>query len=234
MAWKISKLLLVVSALLSVVTLTGCPSSGSSGNNTVINGVVSSGGGSSPVAIGGAAVTIYQVQSGTPSVVTQTTTDSGGNFSAKVPTNSNNTTTNPVTYYAVASKSPSIELIASLGTGPLSAVRINELTTVASAYAFAQLFRNDYSITGSALPLSIAAGMAENLVSAQSGSASTVIQTTPNGYETNTWSALGTLANVLAACTQGISNACTNLFALTPSTSGLTPTTTLQAIVTSL
>lgn len=102
---------------------------------------------------------------------------------------------------------------------------------VASAYAFAQLFRNDYSVGGSALSLSIAAGMAENLVSAQSGSASTIIQTSPNGYETNTWSALGTLANVLAGCTQGVANACTNLFALTPSSNGITPTNTLQAIV---
>lgn len=217
-------------SLLFAFTLSGCPSSGS-GNSTVINGVVSTGGGSTPIAISGATVTIYQVQSGSTSVVTQTTTDGSGNFSAKVPTSSSNTTTNPITYYAAASKSPSVELMASLGTGPIAAVRINELTTVASAYAFAQLFRSDYSIAGSSLPLSIAAGMAENLVSAQSGSASTVIQTTPNGYETNTWSALGTLANVLAACTQNISNACTNLFALTPSTSGLIPTTTLQAIV---
>jgi hypothetical protein len=220
----------LTSSLLLLITLSGCPSSGS-GNETNINGIVSSGGGSTPIAIGGATVTIYQIQSGTPSVVTQTTTDSSGNFSAKVPTNPNNTTSNPVTYYALASKSPNVELIASLGTGPINTVRINELTTVASAYAFAQLFRNDYSISGGAIPLSIAAGMAENLVSAQSGTASTVIQTSPNGYETNTWSTLGTLANVLAACTQGVSNACTNLFALTPSTNGLTPTTTLQAIV---
>jgi hypothetical protein len=219
-----------VGTFLLAFALSGCPSSGS-GNNTVINGIVSTGGGSTPIAISGATVTIYQVQSGSASVVTQSTTDGSGNFSAKVPTNNSNTTTNPVTYYAVASKSPSVELMASLGTGPINAVRINELTTVASAYAFAQLFRSNYSISGSALPLSIAAGMAENLVSAQSGSASTVIQTSPNGYQTNTWSALGTLANVLAACTQNISNACTNLFALTPSSSGLTPTTTLQAIV---
>ena len=213
-----------------IFLLSGCPSSGN-GNNTVINGVVSSGGGSTPIAISGATVTIYQVQSGTPSVVAQTTSSGAGNFSVKVPSNSANTTANPITYYAVATKSPSIQLMASLGTGPLSSVRINELTTVASAYAFAQLFRDDYSIAGSALPMSIAAGMAENLVSAESGSASTVIQTSPNGYETNTWSALGTLANVLAGCTQGIANACTNLFALTPTASGITPTTTLQAIV---
>ena len=210
--------------------LMGCPSSGS-GNNTVINGVVSSGGGSTPQAIGGATVIVYQVQSGTPSVVAQSTSDGSGNFSVKVPSNSANTTANPITYYVVASKSPSIQLMASLGTGPISSVRVNELTTVASAYAFAQLFRSDYLISSSAIPLSIAAGMAENLVSAQSGSASTVIQTSPNGYETNTWSALGTLSNVLAACTQGVSNACTNLFAVTPSAAGVTPSTTLQAIV---
>lgn len=210
--------------------LIGCPSSGS-GNNTVINGVVSSGGGSPPQSIAGATVTIYQVQSGTPSVVTQATSDGSGNFSVKVPVNSANTSSNPIVYYAVASKSSSVVLMASLGTGPITSVRINELTTVASAYAFAQLFRNDYSIGGNALSLSIAAGMAENLVSARSGSASTVMQTSPNGYETNTWSALGTLANVLAGCTQGVANACTNLFALTPSSNGITPTNTLQAIV---
>ena len=224
------KLIVLTCTSLLIAMLTGCPSSGS-GNGTVINGIVSSGGGSTPIAIGGATVTIYPIQSGTPSVVTQTTSDGAGNFSVKVPSNSANTNNNPITYYALASKSPNIQLIASLGAGPLSAVRINELTTVASAYAFAQLFRDDYLIAGSAVPLSIAAGMAENLVSAQSGSASTVIQTSPNGYETNTWSALGTLANVLAGCTQGVANACTNLFALTPSASGITPTNTLQAIV---
>lgn len=227
---SLKKLAVLAFVSVIVVMLSGCPSSGS-GNNTVINGVVSSGGGSPPQSIAGATVTIYQVQSGTPSVVTQVTSDGSGNFSVKVPVNSANTSSNPIVYYAVASKSSSVVLMASLGTGPITSVRINELTTVASAYAFAQLFRNDYSIGGNALSLSIAAGMAENLVSARSGSASTVIQTSPNGYETNTWSALGTLANVLAGCTQGVANACTNLFALTPSSNGTTPTNTLQAIV---
>ena len=210
--------------------LSGCPSSGS-GNSTVINGAVSTGGSSPPQAIGSATVVIYQVQGGVSTVVTQTTSDGAGNFSVKIPSNSANTTSTPILYYAVASKSPSVQLMASLGSGPISAVRINELTTVASAYAFAQFFTSTYSIAGSAVPLSVAAGMAENLVSALSGTASSVIQTSPNGYETNTWSALGTLANVLASCTQGISNACTNLFALTASSNGLTPTTTLQAMV---
>ena len=224
------KLLTLIGVSCALAMLSGCPSSGS-GNSTVINGAVSTGGSSPPQAIGSATVVIYQVQGGVSTVVTQTTSDGAGNFSVKIPSNSANTTSNPILYYAVASKSPSVQLMASLGSGPISAVRINELTTVASAYAFAQFFASDYSIAGSAVPLSIAAGMAENLVSALSGTASSVIQTSPNGYETNTWSALGTLANVLASCTQGISNACTNLFALTASSTGLTPTTTLQAMV---
>ena len=224
------KLITLIGVSCALAMLSGCPSSGS-GNDTVINGAVSTGGSSPPQAIGNATVVIYQVQGGVSTVVTQTTSDGAGNFSVKIPSNSANTTSNPILYYAVASKSPSVQLMASLGSGPISAVRINELTTVASAYAFAQFFASDYSIAGSAVPLSIAAGMAENLVSALSGTASSVIQTSPNGYETNTWSALGTLANVLASCTQGISNACTNLFALTASSTGLTPTTTLQAMV---
>ncbi|CAM3771936.1 hypothetical protein [Polynucleobacter arcticus] len=227
---QIQKCTALLGILFLAAMLTGCPSSGS-GNSTVIYGIVSTGGGSTPIAISGAAVTIYQIDSGVSSALAQTTSDGSGNFSVKIPSNSANTSSNPITYYAVANKSPSIQFIASLGTGPLTAVRINELTTVASAYAFAQFFRNDYSIGGSALPISIAAGMAENLVSAESGTAANVIRTSPNGYETNTWSALGTLANVLAGCTQGVANACTNLFALTPSASGVTPTNTLQAMV---
>ena len=76
--------------------LMGCPSSGSS-NDIVINGSVSSGGGASPQAIGGASVLIYQAQTGAPILVTQVTTDSNGNFTAKVPVSASNTTSNPST-----------------------------------------------------------------------------------------------------------------------------------------
>ena len=81
------------------------------------------------------------------------------------------------------------------------------------------------------MPLSIAAGMAENLVTAQTGTASVVMQTSPNAFETNAWSAIGTLGNVLAACTQGIGSACSSLFALTPNQNGVLPSTNFQALV---
>lgn len=222
---------LITFASLSSFLLSACPSGSSSPNNVVINGSVSSGGNVPPVAIAGATVSIYQAQTGAPLLITQTSTDGNGNFTAKVPVSSSNTSSTPALYYAVASKSPNILLMASLGSGPLSSVRINELTTIASAYAFAQFFQSDYSIAGSSTPLSIAAGMAENLVAAQSGAASAVIQASPNAYQTNTWSELGSLGNILAACTQGVTNACTNLYALSPAQNGALPINTLQAIV---
>jgi sugar lactone lactonase YvrE len=225
---KLRTFYLLVATSFSIILLSSC-SGGSTPNTIVVNGSVSSGASAPAVAIGGATVSIYQAQTGAPKLLVQTTTDGSGNFTAKVPLSTTNTASNPALYYAVATKSPNIQLIASLGSGPLSAVKINDLTTVATAYAFAQFLQSDLSIAGAAIPLSIAAGMAENLVAAESGSTSIVIQTSPNAYETNTWSALGTLANKLGACTQGLSNACTTLFAATPASNAALPSNTLQA-----
>ena len=217
--------LVIVCAAITIVACSG----NSTPNTVVVYGSVSSGGSIPGVAIGGATVSIYKAQLGEPVLLVQTTTDSAGNFTAKVPISNNGSS--PNLYYARATKSPGIELLAILGSGPLSSVKVNELTTVAAGYAFAQFIQSDYSIAGQSLPLSIAAGMAENLVAAQSGSASVVIQTSPNAYQTNTWSAMGTLANVLAACTQGIGSACSNLFAQAPNQNGVLPSTNFQALV---
>ncbi|MDP3622095.1 MAG: NHL repeat-containing protein [Polynucleobacter sp.] len=225
---KIKRLFHLLFIVCSAIIITACSGS-SSPNHVVIYGSVSSGGSNPAIAIGGSTVSIYKAKLGAPVLLVQTTTDSAGNFTAKVPLSNDGTA--PNLYYARATKSPGIDLMASLGSGPFNSVKINELTTVAAGYAFAQFFQSDYSIAGPALPLSIAAGMAENLVAAQTGTASVIIQSSPNAYETNTWSAIGTLGNILAACTQGIGNACTNLFTQTPDSSGNLPTTNLQAIV---
>ena len=215
----------IVCAAIIIIACSG----NSTPNTVVVYGTVSSGGGGPARAISGATISIYKAQLGAPVLLVQTTTDSAGNFTAKVPISNNGSS--PNLYYARATKAPSTELLAILGSGPLGSVKMNELTTVAAGYAFAQFIQSDYSIAGQPLPLSIAAGMAENLVAAQSGSASVVIQTSPNAYQTNTWSAMGTLANVLAACTQGISSACSNLFTLAPNQNGVVPSTNFQALV---
>jgi hypothetical protein len=157
------------SIICAVILIAAC-SGNSTPNTVVVYGTVSSGGSVPAVAIGGATVSIYKAQLGAPVLLVQTTTDSAGNFTAKVPISNNGSS--PNLYYARATKAPSTELLAILGSGPLSSVKVNELTTVAAGYAFAQFIQSDYSIAGQPLPLSIAAGMAENLVAAQSGSAS--------------------------------------------------------------
>lgn len=205
------------------LVFTGCGSA-SSTNGIALSGTVSSGGGA-PLAIAGATVSIYQAQTITTVPVATATTDSNGNFEIVVPTDASGSL-----YYAVARKGTNIELMALLGTALPRSVTINELTTVASAYAMAQFFQNNL-VAGKILQLQIAAGMAENLVAAQTGALSPVIQASPNADETNTRRALGSLANMLAACVQASPNSCTTLFALAPSWQGVAPTTTLQAMV---
>ena len=129
---------LIVCATIALVACSGS----STPNTVVINGSVSSGGSIPAVAIGGATVSIYKAQLGVPTLLVETTTDGAGNFSAKVPLT--NDGASPHLYYARATKSPGIELLAILGSGPLSSVKINELTTVAAGYAFAQFIQSDY------------------------------------------------------------------------------------------
>jgi hypothetical protein len=106
---------------------------------------------------------------------------------------------------------------------------INEMTTVAGAYATAQVFRNG-AVPVNPLPVEIAAGMAADLVLAATGAPSSVIQSAPNGDQTNAWRSLGTLSNILAACVRQVGNACGDLFSLTTAPNEAAPTTTLEAI----
>jgi hypothetical protein len=203
--------------------LAGC-AGGSSGVLVTVTGTVSSGGAGSAVPISGATVSIYEAETASAPVIASGVTSATGSFSINVPTDGSGNV-----YYAIASKGSNIELMALLGNAPLQSVTINELTTVASAYAMAQFLQSD-SVIGPQLPLTIATGMAENLVSAATGTPSLIIQLAPNANQTNTWRELGTLANIMASCVQAASGACSSLFSASPTRAGVVPTTTLQAI----
>lgn len=185
----------------ALFALAGCVG-GSSGALVTVSGMVSSGGTGSAVPISGATVSIYEAESASAPVIASGVTSATGSFSISVPTDSSGNV-----YYAIASKGSTIELMALLGNAPLQSVTINELTTVASAYAMAQFLKND-SVIGPQLPLTIASGMAENLVSAATGTPSLIVQLAPNANQTNTWRELGTLANILASCVQANGGAC--------------------------
>lgn len=208
------------------IAITGCSSSSSNtAENTVtISGKVISGVDSTALPIQGASVSIYQAQSNESNLLATTTTDASGKFSIAIPTdNSGNV------YYAVANSGPNVQLMALLGKAPASTVTINEMTTVASAYAMSQ-FNLNGSISGPQLSLQIASDMAENLVAAATGEPSTLIQLPPNANQTNTWRELGTLSNILTACVRSYSGACNTLYEKSPSISGVLPTNTFQAI----
>ena len=211
--------------LLAVICnlLLACSGS-SSPNQVTVYGSVISGPASASSAISGATITIYQIQNGSSVPLGSTTSNGQGQFSLKIAQNSNGGI-----YYAIASKSDSIKLMASLGSGPYLSVTINELTTIASSYAFSA-FLNNGLLAGSNLPLQIASDMAQNIASSESGSVSTILQQPPNAYETNTWSLVGTLGNIVSACVREAASACSDLFALTPSMQGVAPSNTIQSL----
>lgn len=189
-----------------------------------LDGTVLSGAAPLSSAIAGAEVTIYQARHGGPKVLATATSDLDGAFSVALRAKDDDGIR-----YAVARKGEHIELAVVIGTGIPAAITINEMTTVATAYAMAQFLRKG-KIAGKPLPLQVAAAMADNLVSAETGLPSSVIQSPPNANQTSTWRALGTLANILAACVRDGGAACTSLFALTAPAKGPKPATTLQAM----
>jgi len=192
----------------------------------VLDGMVSSGVGGGAVPIAGAVVTIYQTRDGEPKSLGAGTSDGNGHFRIDLPADDSDGIR-----YAVARKGNTIELAAVIGSLTPPSIVVNEMTTVATGYAMAQFYGKTTGIKGKSLPLSIAAGMAENLASAQTGTASLVIQTSPNANETNAWRLLGTLANILVGCVRDVGTACSQLFALTASPKAPKPTTTLEALL---
>lgn len=181
---------------------------GASRTSQSLSGVVSSGAGAASVPIPGASVVVYEATRTTARAVGHARSDSAGRFEITLP--------DGVASRYVVAREGHRALVAMLGTGLPPTVSINEMTTVAAAYATAQLARGT-RIAGTSLQLNSAAGMAANLVSPASGMPSTVITSPPNANQTNAWRELGTLANILASCVRASagSRSCTELFALT-------------------
>lgn len=177
-------------------------------------GRVISGSGPEAKPLAGLRVRVYQTGDGRPELLGTDMTDRSGRFRIQLPTGSR-----AGVRYAIASRGP-IQLAAVLPGD--RRITVNELSTVAAAYAFAQFWSGPAAISGPTAALRTAAGMTRHLVS-RTGRSGQVIRQSPNRDETNTWRATNTLANALAACVDG---SCGALFRA----AGGRPATTLEAI----
>ena len=103
-----------------------------------------------------------------------------------------------------------VRLMTVVGTAQrsLASVRINELTTVGSAYALAQFMRAA-AVRGPAPGLPNAATTALNIIDLGTGGFGRVVVSHPNGSRTATQA---TLANLLTGCTTRGPVACDRLF----------------------
>jgi sugar lactone lactonase YvrE len=106
---------------------------------------------------------------------------------------------------------------------------VNELTTVASAYALSRFLHGE-RLTGGAIGMRNAAATAQAFVDARSGMVADEIAEAPNGRRTASLAILNTLADVVAGCTAGTPPACARLLAAAAPPGGPRPATTLGAV----
>jgi hypothetical protein len=232
----------------------GVTSPGSDQTNTgVLKGVVH--GGQAPVAY--SAITVYKASTtgyGTSSVsLGTTTTDSNGNFNL---TGKFTCTAGDQVYlYSLGGNSgygtnSSIGLMMVMGTcptppqtfgGEYSFVYVNEVSTIAAAYALSGFSTSPTQVATSTTALGLkgltnAFNTAALLYNIQGGLPGQVANAvTPSGNGTVPQATINTLANALAACINSVSGSanCTGLFAdaLSGGTTGTTPTDTAMAAI---
>ncbi len=134
--------------------------------------------------------------------------------------------------FGLKSKRGRVRFATVLGAGNApSDIVINERTTVATAYAFAQ-FIDGKHISGVAPGPKNAALTLRNLVNVRNGGIGGVLGSKPNGSKTQTMDEFNSLANMLAACVRGrLTRGCKQLFNLARSPGGSKAKNTLQAAV---
>jgi hypothetical protein len=129
---------------------------------------------------------------------------------------------------------PARMLMAALGPPAAvpPSVTVDELTTVAAAFALHQFFGpSGDDVSGFSPGLPDAMATAGNLADAATGRVSTVVANPPNGSANATLATLNTLADVIASCSAGTPLQCAQLFAVTTPAGGTAPANTLQALL---
>lgn len=174
-------------------------------------------------------------------------TDSGGNFSLS---GAYTCTPNSQVYIVglggksspTTSANSNIALMAAVGACPASGtfvgqvpfISLNEITTVAAAYALSGFLTSPTALSTPATPLAVQ-GIANAFLTAASLSdlTSGSARSTVGNNGTLSAAKLNTLADIIAACinTDGTSSACSTLMSNARSASGVTPSDTVTATI---
>lgn len=191
-----------------------------------LSGVVQSGGSGGAKPLAGMTVTLYDALQEGAAAKGTVKSDSSGKFYFDHP--------DPAAdgiFYVTAGNGSNLLLVTVIGEHFNGAIVVNELTTVAAAYALAR-FTNGISIQGHPFALRVAAGMNGNLVSTNTGDPSAVMLNPPNADQTNSLRSIGSLANFLVPGVRDPGGAGWNtLRSLTTTQSGSPPANTFQAMV---
>jgi hypothetical protein len=175
-------------------------------------------------------------------------TDSQGNFSVS----GQYTCTSGSQVYLLATQgnpglgtggnNPALALMAGLGACPSTGnfstavpyVFINEVSTVATAYALAGFFTDATHLASSGTTLATTGitNAGKNIAQLESISTGVALTTTPNTLGTVPQAEINTLANIIAGCinSSGVGAPCSTLFANAPSSAGV-PTDTASAMI---
>jgi hypothetical protein len=193
----------------------------SSATAATVSGFVRSG--STPIP--GSTVRVYAAgfdRGVAPSVLATTTADAFGRFLLSFP----QPAAGSVLYVIAKGPATTMDLAAMLPAYTANIV-VNELSTIATAWAMAQFMSGD-SIGGKSPGLQNAAATAANLANVYTGGIGNVLATTPNGPQTTTLAEFNSLANLIAACVDAPAN-CPQLFSAATAPGGGAPTDTLRA-----
>ncbi len=188
---------------------------------------VQTGGTTATLGLASGTVNLYKTNgTNPPTLLASRTSDSSGiaGFATPFPDGEQ-------VFYLTADFNNGVRLAGAPGIEVPSGLVLNELTTVATAYAYARLFQADGSIRANPLALRIAAGMAANLVAVETGESSPVLLASPNADQTNALRSTRNLANLLAASVADPQTNNPPLFAIHTPPVGPGPQNTLEALV---
>jgi hypothetical protein len=214
------------SIVLLLFTVAGL-SNAAGASGTTLRGTVESGG----TGLAGYQVSLYARfvdPHGNASVVGRATTGPSGEFKIDyhLP-RGHSSATQPLLF--VRARSGPAMLASAIGQAPVAGpVVVNERTTVATGFAFAQ-FVDGSAIDGNPVGMLNAVHMTRNMVRPRTGNLAKVLRLPPNGPETSALPTFNSLANIVAHCVATHAG-CQELFDATTPPGGPRPTNALQAV----